>query len=167
MLRQHITEIFNTYLISDFSTLLKSPAAIQKAADVICSGRPGRCPQLADRAECPEIQTTCEMDVDCPAGEKCCMDDCKMSCAPKKMSGKSCLNCFSFEKSILLLSLIKGLHLPPVDVLGPGTLENLIRPQRSHSHSSSLYLKYLIRSRPLVNFSVDYYRNCSKIQRSF
>lgn len=69
---------------ANFGSLLKSPIFIQQVSQMICTSRPGICGKIPDPDECAEVQTTCEFDVNCPTGEKCCLDGCKLTCeAPK------------------------------------------------------------------------------------
>jgi len=57
---------------------------IQQISQMICTGRPGICDKIPDPNTCAEIQTSCEFDVNCPTGSKCCLDSCKLACKVKK-----------------------------------------------------------------------------------
>lgn len=68
----------------NFDDLLKTPRFTQQVSQMICSSRPGKCDTIPDPDECAEIQSTCEFDLNCPSGEKCCLDSCKLTCKERK-----------------------------------------------------------------------------------
>ena len=83
----------------DSFTELLNGVFIQKVNTIICSGKPGVCEQVERPESCPEtIQFDCEVDVDCPGSEKCCLQGCDKSCVAP-VAGKFTCVIFPFSRN--------------------------------------------------------------------